>query len=245
MSKLARTTARRDRRIRTGLRLPGNPPVIPAFFDSLESIHQSFSYSHNAAIQANTLLITADRFLSHALSHLLTPGGRHIHVSHTLEELPRLLIRHGIRQLIVDPLSLNLPPLVSLDILRSGARHHPQLQLFVLVSDRLPGLLRFVAASGPFTVVSRHLNTHKMCQCLVTPVPQPSFPPRWRMSPRLWQIIQAMSEGRSLKAISGEQNLPYHRVAYQINRLASCLGVTPRRRFLTLLHYLSLPGDTL
>lgn len=243
MSDLART-ARRSRRIRSGLRVSGNPPVIPAFFDSLESIHQQLISSHIPDNRTDTLLITADRFLGHALSHN-SPHGNFMQVDHRLEALPQSLLHHDIQRLIVDPISLSLPLIMSLNILRATAHHHPHLRLLILAPEHPQGLLRFIAASGPFTVVARQLRTREIYRALTAAAPLPSFPHRWRMSPRLWQIVQAMSEGQSLRSIALVQNLPYHRVVYQLNRLASRLELIPRRRFLTLLHHLSLPGDML
>lgn len=242
MTEPVRAAARRNRRVRSGLRLPGNPPVIPAFFDSLESIRQQLISAQPPAPEPDTLLITADRFLNLAL-YSMQPPARPILVSHLPEQLPGYLMRYRIRHLIVDPVSLSLPLLVTLAKLRGAAHAHPLLRPLILVG-RPQGLLSFIAASGPFTVVHRRLGPGELRQALSAPLSQPSLPHRMRMSPRLWQTVQSMSEGLSLKEISVAQSQPYHRVVYQVNRLASRLELTPRRRFLDLLHRLSLPADS-
>lgn len=233
-----RMTVRRDRRRRTGSDSPGfaRSRLHSPFFDRLEFLSQSINQTRKTDTPF-IILATRDIFLRTGFQHGPSPmnncdGYTQLEPAiEAMETWPRA-------RLIVDVEHLTKSIIDTLSRLRRVSLHspHPVVHLLIRADDYDTRL--FCKATGPFHIIDRQTPANALLQALAESNPEPTKRREW-FSREEWLIIQALSQGESLKTIALHRDRPYHRIVYRTARILNKLGLNHRQELLILLHRLS------
>ncbi|HCM1862594.1 TPA: fimbria biosynthesis regulator FimY [Salmonella enterica subsp. houtenae serovar 43:z4,z32:-] len=207
----------------------------PQIFDSLELLNQQLNYALPIGIISQEI-ITTDNYLGYSLSRYLFSGKRTA-AFRSLDDISLWLEEGSLRQLIVDMEALPIPCIEALNQLRAFSRKRSDIQIYLLVSDKVPAIAQFIRMAGRFFVLSRRQNLASLRKTLLSgagPLLSESF------SRTDWLMIETLAQGASLKEIARQQSVPYHRVVYRLNQLITLLNLPHRQSFLRLLQQLNV-----
>ena len=209
-----RMTVRRYRRRRTGSDSLGSThsPFALPFFDRLEYLSQSINQTRKTDAPFIILVTQDNYFRSGFLS--------------------------GQSPLVVDIESRASPLIDLLDRLRRHSLFAPYLTPYLLVRADDYDARLFCKAAGPFHVLERQLTALAMQQTLLEAPSPPGHRKEW-FSRDEWPILQALSQGSSLRQIAQLQNRPYSRIIYRLSCILAKLGLNHRHELLHLLNNLS------
>lgn len=233
-----RMTVRRYRRRRTGSDTLGftHSPLTPPFFDRLEFLSQSANLTHKTDAPF-IVLVTEDHFLRTGFMNGQFPLSCCCDYS-TLEDAFSALNQWPSARLVVDIESRSTSLIDRLDQLRRYSLYPPFLMPHLLVRADDYDTRLFCKTAGPFHVLERQLTAATLQRCLLEEKPAPGLPDEW-FTRTEWPLLQALSQGKTLRQISVMQNRPYSRVIYRLSCILAKLGLNHRQQLLHLLNNLS------
>lgn len=209
---------------------------VPLIFDGLE--YHKYK-ARQARWHSKTALISEDMFLHYALyRHLLSD--RHVVIYPNLDGLPERIHNSGFSLLIIDFRGLTQPLIVVLQLIRHLSSRFPNLRIALLVTRPSPTISKLIAASTDCTLVNRCLPVPCLIQALRTATLNAPDSMK-KITAHQWGILEGMSSGKSLAALTVTMNKPYHYGSYQLTRMMQILGISTRAQWLHLLHQLSMP----
>jgi len=232
-------TVRRYRRRRTGSDTLGftYSPFAPPFFDRLEFLSQSINLSRKTDAPF-IILVTEDNFLRTGFLHGQFPLNCCCDYA-TLEDAFGALSQWPSARLVVDIESPATPLIERLDQLRRHSLYPPFLVPHLLISADDYDTRLFCKASGPFHVLERQLTAATLQQSLLEVKSAPFLAKEW-FTRTEWPILQALSQGKTLRQIALIQNRPYSRIIYRLSGILSKLGLTHRQELLHLINNISI-----
>ena len=141
-------------------------------------------------------------------------------------------------RLVVDVESRASPLIDLLDRLRRHSLFAPYLTPYLLIRADDYDTRLFCKAAGPFHVLERQLTPRALQQTLLE-TPSPAGHRKEWFSRDEWPILQALSQGSTLRQIAQLQNRPYSRIIYRLSCILAKLGLNHRHELLHLLNNLS------
>ena len=233
-----RMTVRRYRRRRTGSDSLGSThsPFALPFFDRLEYLSQSINQTRKTDAPF-IILVTQDNFFRSGLLSGQSPLSNCCDYS-TLEAALSDLNHWPSSRLVVDIESRASPLIDLLDRLRRHSLFAPYLTPYLLIRADDYDTRLFCKAAGPFHVIERQLTPRALQQTLLE-APSPAGHRKEWFSRDEWPILQALSQGSTLRQIAQLQNRPYSRIIYRLSCILAKLGLNHRHELLHLLNNLS------